>query len=121
MPDAVCRMLTLMCTLVVACPIGTNLGLLHLLWTLASGRLLGARGTLFPGLAGSSGSWRARPFRRTSPCPHASAKKRPRRPISPRDSGGCGVPLPRPPHPRPLPKQPELPQTGELTDSTKVL
>ena len=27
----------------------------------------------------------------------------------------------RPPHPRPLPKQPEVPQTGELTDSTKVL
>jgi hypothetical protein len=25
-------MLTLLCTLVVACPIGTNLGLLHLLW-----------------------------------------------------------------------------------------
>ena len=39
MPDAVCRMLTLLCTLVVACPIGTNLGLLHLLWMLASGRL----------------------------------------------------------------------------------
>jgi DDE superfamily endonuclease len=36
MPDAVCRMLTLLCTLVVACP---------------SGRLLGARGALFPGLA----------------------------------------------------------------------
>jgi hypothetical protein len=49
MPDAVCRMLTLLCTLVVACPIGTNLGLLHLLWMLASGRLLGARGALFPG------------------------------------------------------------------------
>jgi len=31
MPDAVCRMLTLLCTLVVGCPIGTNLGLLHLL------------------------------------------------------------------------------------------
>ena len=51
MPDAVCRMLPLLCTLVVACPIGTNLGLLHLLWMLASGRLLGARGALFPGLA----------------------------------------------------------------------
>ena len=51
MPDAVCRMLTLLCTLVVACPIGTNLGLLHLLWMLASGRLLGARGALFPALA----------------------------------------------------------------------
>ena len=51
MPDAVCRMLTLLCTLVVACPIGTNLGLPHLRWMLASGRLLGARGALFPGLA----------------------------------------------------------------------
>ncbi len=30
MPDAVCRMLTLLYTLVAACPIGTNLGLLHL-------------------------------------------------------------------------------------------
>ncbi len=29
MPDAVRRMLTLLCPLVVACPIGTNLGLLH--------------------------------------------------------------------------------------------
>ena len=53
MPDAACRMLTLLCTLVVACPIGTNLGLLHLLWMLASGRLLGARAALFPGLADS--------------------------------------------------------------------
>lgn len=51
MPDAVCRMLTLLCTPVVACPIGTNLGLLHLLRMLASGRLLEARGALFPGLA----------------------------------------------------------------------
>ena len=41
----------LWCPLVVACPIGTNLGLLHLLWMLASGRLLGARGARFPGLA----------------------------------------------------------------------
>ena len=44
-------MLRLLCTLVVACPIGTNLGLLHLLWLLASGRLLATRGALFPGLA----------------------------------------------------------------------
>jgi hypothetical protein len=44
-------MLTLSCPLVVACPIGTNLGLLHLLWMLVSGRLLGARGALFLGLA----------------------------------------------------------------------
>ena len=51
MPDAVYRMLTLLCTLVEACPIGTNLGLLHLLWMLASGRVLAARGAVFPGLA----------------------------------------------------------------------
>src|SRR3954453_18706343 len=51
MPEAVYLMLRLLCTLVVACPIGTNLGLLHLLWMLASGRLLAARGALFPGLA----------------------------------------------------------------------
>jgi hypothetical protein len=44
-------MLRQLCTLVVAGPIGTNLGLLHLLWMLASGQLLGARGALFPGLA----------------------------------------------------------------------
>ena len=50
MPDAVCRMLTLLCTLVVAGPIRTNLGLLHLLhllWMLPSGRRLLAR-TPFP-------------------------------------------------------------------------
>src|SRR4051794_41506214 len=51
MPEAVYLMLRLLCTLVVACPIGTNLGLLHLLWMLASGRLLATRGALFPGLA----------------------------------------------------------------------
>jgi hypothetical protein len=51
MPEAVCRMLRLLCTLVVACPVGTNLGLRHLLWMLASGRLLAARGAQFPGLA----------------------------------------------------------------------
>ncbi len=43
MPEAVYRILTLLCLLVVACPIGTNLGLLHLLWMLVSGRLLAAR------------------------------------------------------------------------------
>src|SRR5260370_42452993 len=43
-------MLTLLCTLVVALPVGTNLGLLHLLWMLVSGRLLAARGAVIPGL-----------------------------------------------------------------------
>ncbi len=51
MPAAVYRMLTVLCTLVEAVPIGTNLGLLHLLWMLVSGRLLGARGAVFPGLS----------------------------------------------------------------------
>jgi hypothetical protein len=59
MPDAVYRMLTLLCTLVAGCPIGTNLGLLHLLWMLASGRLLATRGALFPGLSGCGLSDRA--------------------------------------------------------------
>ena len=45
MPEAV------YCTLVVACPIGTNLGVLHLLWMLVSGRLLAARGAVVPGLS----------------------------------------------------------------------
>ena len=59
MPVAVYRMLTLLGTLVVACPVGTNLGLLHLLWMLVSGRLLAARGALFPGLADCGLSARA--------------------------------------------------------------
>src|SRR5215212_3124985 len=51
MPDAVYRTMTLLCTLVGRLPIGTNLGLLHLLWMLVSGRLLGSRGALLPGLS----------------------------------------------------------------------
>jgi hypothetical protein len=51
MPEAVYRMLHLLCRLVAAVPIGTNLGLLHLLWLLVSGRLLTTRGALFPGLS----------------------------------------------------------------------
>jgi hypothetical protein len=50
MPKAVSRMLTLLCALVVALPVGTNLGLLHLLWMLVSGRLLTTRGAVIPGL-----------------------------------------------------------------------
>lgn len=50
-------------------------------------------------------------FRRAVPPPY----------ISPRDSGGSGVPRPRPLHPRPLPKQSELALAGDLTDSTTVL
>ena len=51
MPEAVYRMLTLLCDLVEPVPVGTNLGLLHLLWMLVSGRLLEARGAVIPGLS----------------------------------------------------------------------
>jgi hypothetical protein len=50
MPKAVYRMMSLLCALVVNLPIGTNLGLLQLLWMLVSGRLLAARGAVIPGL-----------------------------------------------------------------------
>jgi hypothetical protein len=51
MPEAVYRMLTLLCALVVRLPVGTNLGLLHLLWMLVSGQLLATRGAGIPGLS----------------------------------------------------------------------
>jgi len=51
MPETVYRMMTLLCALVVTLPVGTNLGLLHLLWMLASGRLLATRGAVIPGLS----------------------------------------------------------------------
>ena len=51
MPDAVYQVMTPLCALVAPLPIGTNLGLLHLLWMLVSGRLLGARGAVFPALS----------------------------------------------------------------------
>ena len=59
MPPAVYRMMTLLCSLVVTLPIGTNLGLLHLLWMLVSGQLLGARGAVIPGLSACGLSDRA--------------------------------------------------------------
>jgi len=59
MPSAVYRMMTLLCSLVVTLPIGTNLGLLHLLWMLVSGQLLGARGAVIPGLSACGLSDRA--------------------------------------------------------------
>jgi hypothetical protein len=52
-------MLTLLCTVVVSVPVGTNLGLLHVLWMLVSGQLLATRGALFPGLSGGGLSARA--------------------------------------------------------------
>ncbi len=42
MPEAVYRMLTLLCDLVELLPVDTHLGMLHLLWMLVSGRLLEA-------------------------------------------------------------------------------
>jgi hypothetical protein len=52
-------MLTLLSTLVVRVPVGTNLGLLHLLWMLVSGQLLASRGAVIPGLSGCGLSARA--------------------------------------------------------------
>jgi hypothetical protein len=40
--------MTMLSTLVTPLPRGANLGLLHLLWMLVSGRLLASRGALFP-------------------------------------------------------------------------
>ncbi|MDP9372077.1 MAG: hypothetical protein M3Q65_06425 [Chloroflexota bacterium] len=59
MPDAVYQVMRMLCALVEPLPVGTNLGLLHLLWMLVSGRLLAARGALFPGLAACGLSDRA--------------------------------------------------------------
>ena len=59
MPAAVYRMLTLLCSLVVTLPVGTNLGMVHLLWMLVSGRLLEARGAVIPALSASGLSERA--------------------------------------------------------------
>src|SRR5215210_180906 len=53
MPEAVYRMLRLLCARVEGVPIGTNLGLLHLLWMLVSGRLLATRGAVVPALSES--------------------------------------------------------------------
>jgi hypothetical protein len=52
-------MMAVLCALVVGCPIGTNLGLLHLLWMLVSGRLLASRGAIIPGLSACGLSERA--------------------------------------------------------------
>src|SRR5579885_3556564 len=59
MPEAVYRMMTLLCALVAGLPVGTNLGLLHLLWMLVSGQLLATRGAVIPGLSACGLSERA--------------------------------------------------------------
>lgn len=51
MSSIVYRMLEVLSTLVVSLPIGTNLGLLQLLWAICSGQLLAQRGALVPALA----------------------------------------------------------------------
>ena len=48
MPEIVYRTCCLLCHLVQSLPVGTNLAILRLLWTLLSGRLLESRGALFP-------------------------------------------------------------------------
>jgi hypothetical protein len=62
MESVVYRVLTLLCALVAPAPIGTNRGLLDLFWMLRSGRLLSARGALFPAL--SAMGWPAARVRR---------------------------------------------------------
>jgi hypothetical protein len=43
--------MTLLCAVVSGVPLGTNLGLVGLLWMLVSGRLLATRGAVIPGLS----------------------------------------------------------------------
>src|SRR5207245_2903709 len=52
MQERVYRTLAVLCRLVGRFPIGTNLGLVYLLWMMVSGRLLGTRGAVIPGLSG---------------------------------------------------------------------
>ena len=51
MPSLVYRITEVLSAVVIDLPIGTNLGLFHILWTLLSGRLLQSRGALIPALA----------------------------------------------------------------------
>lgn len=51
MPAPVYRVMQVLCSLVSTVPIGTNLGLAHLLWMLLSGALLVSRGAIIPGLS----------------------------------------------------------------------
>src|SRR5437016_5108957 len=51
MSPIVYRMNDVLARVVQCVPIGTNLGLFHLLWMLLSGRLLQSRGAVIPGLA----------------------------------------------------------------------
>lgn len=51
MPPIVYRITEVLSALVLDMPLGTNLGLFQVLWTLLSGRLLQSRGALIPALA----------------------------------------------------------------------
>src|SRR5438270_4913506 len=51
MSTVVYRVTQLLSSLAEPLPIGTNLGLFHLLWMVVSGRLLESRGAVIPGLA----------------------------------------------------------------------
>ena len=51
MQETVYRVLGVLCAVVAAVPVGTNLGLVHVLWMLVSGRLLASRGAVIPGLS----------------------------------------------------------------------
>jgi hypothetical protein len=51
MQEPVYRVMCLLCAVVAAVPVGTNLALVGLLWMLVSGRLLATRGALIPGLS----------------------------------------------------------------------
>jgi hypothetical protein len=51
MQTTVYRVLGLLCAVVATVPLGTNLGLVYVLWMLVSGRLLQTRGAVIPGLS----------------------------------------------------------------------
>lgn len=51
MAEPVYRVMSLLCAVVAAVPVGTNMGLVYLLWMLVSGRLLQTRGAVIPGLS----------------------------------------------------------------------
>lgn len=51
MQASVYRVMGLLCAVVAGLPVGTNLGLLCLLWMLVSGQLLRTRGAVLPGLS----------------------------------------------------------------------
>lgn len=50
MQEQVYRTMNVLCSMVEQLPIGTNLGMLHLLWMMLSGQLLKTRGAVIPGL-----------------------------------------------------------------------